>query len=235
MQYMGRLSEQSYLGEATQNDKVHVMFQSWGVTSHNLIPLALATAEKCTRIDIQVTTAVNTPNLLDLASRLKKRKRTVGYIESGGLATCYIGSFKSPKVIRVYMKDLKTLRFEVMYKGLRAHAMFDYLVLRMDAYDGAIIDQLSAWLRHEVNATGDEWLSSVFESALPIGGKAEKTPAIKKTQTNTEKWLNDVVLGTFAKYALSHDADHTLLEKYQMILDVAKGARDEQEHNTGNE
>lgn len=211
MQYVGSQGEHCYLGSAEINDKIHNMLQISG----SLADVAIhkwnldCLDSNCSRIDLQITCPTNM-NLFDLASRKKKGQRTVGYIESGGFATCYIGSFKSDKLIRIYHKDRGIVRFEVMYKGARAMPIMQDVVMHEYPFH-----QIASFLRYELTAVNDPVLSSAFEGALweydPV-----KPTTVHKGMTKTEKWLKEAVLPALTRYANSHDANEDLLYAFMV-------------------
>lgn len=129
-QYRGQLFPKAFYGTNIDATPMHYMLRVWGDESHDAyesIMIDGLKASKCTRIDLQVTIPITWEyNARLLAEALRKtedekggRGRKVFLLAQGEFDTVYIGSWKSEKFYRIYVKAAGTqkfLRFEVCYK-----------------------------------------------------------------------------------------------------------------------
>lgn len=209
--YTGYQSEHAFFGTGIQKGVLHHILQISGAISDEMAERSFLddSDKNCSRIDLQITC----PGSMDMwrfADRKKQGKRNVQYMEKKGLATVYIGSFLSDKLVRVYMKSKHMLRFEVMYKGRRAMPMWE--ALQMAQISRVTIGQ---FLRYELQSLNDHTLDAIFAHPLATFDPL-KPPTLGKLQTSTEKWLRDTVMPVIAKYANSHDANADLLYALQL-------------------
>lgn len=98
----------------------------------NLLPIVLATYERCSRIDFAVDILTEESPEHFSASRNSRAFKANGTINSPSGQTCYLGSRKSERMARVYRyyephPRSNLLRVEAEYKGDAAKAMAKHL------------------------------------------------------------------------------------------------------------
>ena len=140
--YSGRQWRGIFFGVGVQNDMRHVMLRASGEVADTVMEELVGYGSgRCTRIDLQITVYLPLSySARLLADRLrmtkwKHYKRMVELIEGNpaGFDTVYIGSRKSERFIRIYVKKAgvsKYLRFEVEYKGDFAQGVYDTICAR---------------------------------------------------------------------------------------------------------
>jgi hypothetical protein len=188
-----------------------------------LTPLLVGISENwltCTRIDLQIT--INEPegwNQWALFNRRKQMRKSVGWHESKTakgtpLATVYLGQRTSGKFARVYQKTNDStiwLRCEYELKSRTAQAY-----AKMLARNEANVSEL---LKMLIQQTADDKLSLAFLPHLEsYEGKAVK---VENLEPRTEKWLRYTVLPSFERYVMSHDANHELVDLFQIAINRA--------------
>lgn len=220
MQYTGRLSPHCYLGSGEIKGKVNNMLQATGFMGDVVLMgmPELCDVCNCRRIDLQITIDSKI-TMFDIAARMNKRKRTVGFRESKGLATVYIGSFSSDKLIRIYQKKAGVVRFEVMYKGYKSGPIMHALIA-----SGNPRNLMGDYLKYELLALNDTIVEGQFAPVL-AARTATKTPKVVRADKATEKWLQDVVMPVLFKYANAHDSNEDLL--YWLSEAIKGNERDE--------
>lgn len=224
MQYTGRQYASLFMGTADQGGRHHNMVQISGAAADDYFgEWSVVEGVRCSRMDIQVTcnTAKNF-DMFSLAERQRKRGRLVGFIESGGLATVYIGSWKSNKFLRIYQKAARVIRLEACYKGSRA----DFLHRWLGADRATDRAKMRGWLRSELEVLEDDQLNALFGHALY--GDANMPKMTARPESNTERWLLGTVARSLAKYVNSHDCNHDVIAVIKAALEI-KGEDNELE------
>lgn len=206
MQYDGRQYGSLFIGTAVQHGRKHNLVQVSGAAADEYVgQWSNDDNVRCSRIDVQVTCkAANGMDMFALAERQKGKGRLVGFIESGGLATVYIGSWKSNKFLRIYQKSRNVIRFEACYKGSKANHFHMHI--------GAIGDvrkNMRGLLKYELNTLGDDALDRLFGEALY--GEAVAPKMTPRPESSTEKWILSSVLPALTRYANSHDCDQQII------------------------
>ena len=123
-----------FMGVAAQNGKPHYLLSIAGYLADGALRHDFGSA-RCSRIDLQLTF----PKPADYSARSLKDEllssvdnarnrevRKIGLVESDGYDTIYIGSRKSDRFTRLYIKELDDgdyLRYEVELKGRVARSV----------------------------------------------------------------------------------------------------------------
>lgn len=222
MQYDGRQYGSVFIGTADQSGKRHNMVQVSGAEADKFVGLwSSDPSVRCTRIDVQVTCkAVREFDMFAFAERQKQGKRTVGFIESNGLSTVYIGSWKSNEFLRVYQKSKRVIRFEVCYKGSKS----DFLHRWLGDDRSTDREKMRGWLKHKLFSLNDNLLDELFGSALY--GEPLKPQMTIRPESNTEKWIEQSVIPAIHKYANSHDVNPDIMGR---LLKSMSGYFDQKE------
>lgn len=229
MQYSGDNIETDsgsvFYGAGIQGGRGHSLLQISGELSDTayggFIGLSKMGACKATRIDLQLT--VEQPvgwGQWELFNRCKRQGFTVGWAESKTregveLATVYIGSRKSERVVRVYQKLTNggglLLRFEVEYKGRKARSVLNSMKDHTK----------SQLLRAEIERINDNGLLSTFLPPLH-GIKPHDAKNEAKAESKTNKWLLTQVLPTFERVINSHDGGEVAQEFLRTLINAGK-------------
>lgn len=229
MQYDGRVGYFAdgslFVGSGTQKNRNHNMIVITSSLADRLkSKVKFAVRElyaKTTRIDIQVTIE-NPHNEKDgqwkLFNRLKKAGRQVGWVQSidkdwGELSTIYVGSMKSQRLVRIYMKPAQTmnLRFEASFKGYQANTLGIQWSLGIMKPEEVIAGMVQ-WCDKK---NDDEALTSFSKI---VTGFNPQLPKYQKRETKTEKWFINTVLPSLTRYVNSDDFDPEIIDMFQKAI-----------------
>lgn len=220
MQYTGRLAPHCFLGSGEIKGKINNMLQATGEMGDIVFSgmPELCGQANCRRVDIQITTE-SSIDIFAIAARMKRKKRTVGYREQKSLATVYIGSWSSDKLIRIYQKKKGVVRFEAMYKGFKSNPIMQALLASDNPRK-----RMGDYLKYELLALNDLQVEGQF---LPLlhENHATATPRAIRPDRKTEKWLQEIVMPVLYKYANSHEANEDIL--YWLSEAIKGNYRDE--------
>jgi len=170
-----------------------------GPLSERLVTLASTIACKFTRLDLQITTKLDSPQPF-LAEQLKDAPNLTSLVERGKLwmsfhqspdgSTVYFNKRTSPSYGRIYDKSReyaypigKVWRYEIEIKEDLADRIGQLLVTTQE-YERLLVDYVASWFADR-------------EICIPIGTRDR--PSIPETPTgatgidNTLKWLNKQV------------------------------------------
>lgn len=204
-----------FVGSGIQKNKPHFLLTASGQTantvSERLLPVRLMGGP--TRIDLQITT--NTPEgwcQKELWAESEKMKIGSSLAGTGRLRTVYMGSPKSRRFTRVYLKDTdagEVVRLEVVFRDELAKSCWGLM------RKGCEIKKI---LRSAMPPT--PMLESAFGKLL-----GNETQVVRRTRpvTNTEKWLWRQVLPAIESYINSHDSNPEIAAHLQLILDRYHG------------
>lgn len=232
MQYDGRGEGGTFWGKGEQKGFVNYLFQSSGWYSNTWLSSFLdgeygldISKWRCSRFDIQLTLA--TPKGYNLKGwqwvHRNEGRRSVNHFESKQGDTVYLGSRKSQKLVRVYVKgwirddadkvglqhirvefqlrqDIATAVIRKLEGGERLISIFNGLwdglngrVPRVAGYDAAMCDIVRR----------------TFDDALPnLPTQLEYTTL---ATPNTLRWLKTDVDSAIRKMILSHDGYNVLV------------------------
>lgn len=216
MQYVGHEDNGVFFGQAEINGEDSFIIDIPGSLSHQLWRPLIENRMRPSRVDVQVT--------VDLPSWYRARHlvdnlnssvwsgvpRTAELREDGrGGDTCYIGSAKSDRWIRVYVKANHFVRFEVQYRHGYAERVGDNLYQ-------AGIECLGGIITSEINRLPEH---PIWANFLKISGS--ESLAIKGQRVNAEmssklRWLASL-MPTFHKMANDHDYGHTVRQMFRSL------------------
>lgn len=229
--YEGEWKGSSFIGEGRQNNKAHGMVRVSGSESHKAyFDLMRCGYAKCTRLDLQIT--------LDLPENYSARKfaddlrsdqtgdcqRSILLMEnSDGLNTVYLGSRKSDRLARFYIKAVgdpgqeeRFIRFEVEHKGEWARVVSENLSNGNADISGILLDFLDS-----IEVDDSQGIIRKFKDFLN-GIKAGLTISREIRDDNkTFTWILEQVTPAMIRLLNDHDigpylADHLsgLLENF---------------------
>lgn len=230
IQYAGFVSHDAegsvFAGVGEQSGKDHYLLQVSGMASARAFRRfrdIIGNGAKCTRIDLQITAdpgeGWSQPALYDRL-RADLRGVVLNYVESftrpggGKLATIYVGSRRSDRLVRIYEKpglgETVYLRFEIEYKGPTASQV------AYDLLNGSTIDEILRW---EVEKIGDVDLSNLVTPHL-VGHPHR--PIVIREKGNTEVWLIETVAPALKRFINDHNTDS--YDVIEAILDAMRVA-----------
>ncbi|RMG99302.1 MAG: hypothetical protein D6706_05660 [Chloroflexi bacterium] len=211
LQYKGRAVTLGdgglFVGEAVQNNAPHFMVQASGDAANRILMhmIDLELDVKMTRLDFQFTQWETWDSgeyeskqaylRADIGSKLGRRG--VRLVEGGGgFDTLYIGSRKSGRVVRFYVKDKRGVlvanRLEIELKGEAAASVYASLIL-------GDMGRPSRLLQAESDAIGLGW-------KLSDGGQVDSVSYRKETSLDgTYNWVLNIVQPTLIRLARGHD------------------------------
>lgn len=216
MQYYGESWGEGFVGQAEQNGRIHTLCKVSGAAAERAFWMLkeYATHETSwTRLDIQLT--IPLPDWYvarELADylRLIQRRKVELYESSGGLDTVYIGSRKSAKYWRIYVKQDagggKYLRFEIEIKKDRDR-LPDRLV---SAIKGGGRPEVSGYFFSELDALK---LPSKIMS-LCDNFRSGTTPLphyVRDQGERTYRWLVEQVEPAIVNFAIKHHGREQLI------------------------
>lgn len=215
-----------FYGEYLDNSGDYSLIQASGAISDTVRRWATFNKKKwaarCTRIDIQATIAQpENWSQWDFLTRMREKGRHVTFVPSIDketkleLATVYIGSRFSERIIRVYQKLTAggelLLRFEVEYKTPRSNSVADMLSRNEE--------KLVEYLLHEIQTTKDDDLilafSHIFTDVRPDSGRFAR---VKSNLDKRGKWLLEGVLPSFTNYINDHNASDEVYEAFKEVM-----------------
>ena len=204
LQYKGDRYNNIFHGQAEQRGRTHYLIQISGADADEHTMTLCESGMRFTRVDVQIT--CHRPNWYsarELADSLThgawpRQRRKIVLIENGGDDTVYIGSRKSDKYIRIYVKDADYIRFEVELKGERARAA-------AAQYRDAGENALGGILAHEVRILPQTAIGDVFERACEqYKSLAVSVPYVEASKIRQMQWLASI-LPAIEKMANDHD------------------------------
>lgn len=199
-----------FFGQGEQKGRDHYLMQASGLRADSAWSSYRGMVEqgglRVTRIDIALTVRYDRLSWSQdgLFRALKRRwpKKAISYVESCSgpqgekLATVYVGSRSSDRLMRVYEKVVGegdiVLRCEVEFKSKRAQVVARHLL------DGVAA---AAILRHEVERLDVHEVVQVFGRYLHDDGV---NPRVVASDGDTERWLVDQVLPALQRWVNSH-------------------------------
>lgn len=214
-----------FVGAGEIDDKFHGIVRVSGYRADKAKWLLRTTGEKyrATRVDFQITVACDRINMVNVGGIMRSlSRRKIGLIVSGERdGSIYIGSRKSSKLIRIYIKFLEggklALRFEVEYKGKRAEKLG-----RMTPFTesetrrfiaGVLINELESVMFTGIHEF-DEPISRMRDICERLSEGFGLSPVIARTESDTMVWLESQVISAFNRLAFDHDTNMKRLGKF---------------------
>lgn len=218
MNYTGNRYESMFIGDGVQNGHWHKILQVSGAQADEVLPSVVNDEENwtCTQLDFQVTCDWPNAPLFELTKELVRihGEKKPQYLPSETGCTVYFGAWKSEKLVRIYHKSNKLVRFEVKFKKAYAEHMARTMI-GLPEDDSR--NYIKAWLRWELNRLNSPMLYNVFNDALSIE-PVKPVREVNREESDRERWIRKVVCPVLDKYAHSHDCDRNLLEFISKIV-----------------
>lgn len=238
MQYVGRSFHDGkvFVGHGEIDGKYHGMVRVSGALSDNYRWLARASdpLSGLSRIDVQMTVPCEDIDMIQVAGIMKPLARCkVGVIVSGERdGTLYLGSRKSDKLIRIYIKFLAggdlALRFEIEYKGKRAKSVSALIPPDIRAGDmvlsGLLLGELNKVVKTGVGQF-DDAIQAMKDICQKSTGGHELKARVAKLESDTMLWLETQVRQAVIRLANDHDADYDRLKQwaFNIVGDIDNG------------
>lgn len=215
----------AFFGEGENNERMHHIAQISGAVSDH-VAFALSHQDgdywNTSRIDLQITIPLpewyKSRGLTETlrGDEWPGRSRNITLIDGGGDDTVYIGSRHSDRYIRVYVKEVEWLRFEVEYKGHLARKVWErYSRVPTLAAAGILVSELARLPRHPI-------LVEFAESLRHANRIDVATAKPTKTPSKTFLWFRKQVLPALTRLLNDHDFG----DKTRAILDSLLKERD---------
>ena len=223
--YEGNWIGSSFVGEGRQNNKPHGMIRVSGSESNNAyFELLRGDYAKCTRLDIQITT----PLPADYSARIfaddlrsgqnGEYERTVTLVEnSDGFDTVYLGSRKSDRLARFYVKEIedqKFLRFEVEHKGVWSQVVSKAIQEDRATLAGALLDFLES-----IEVEDSQGILKMFRDQLNSFQAGLSLPKVIRDKNKTMQWIMEQVTPSLIRLLNDHDFGQELYDHLESLLD----------------
>ena len=208
--YSGFWTGSAFIGQGDQGTKKHYIARVSGESSHNAFDDLQDVQAKVTRIDVQITIPFpDGYSARNFADQLRfgdwgKFGREVQLIENTDfLDTVYIGSRKSDRFARIYVKAAngeKFLRLEVEYKGSWAEAIGNAYFYDKSMISGFLLDFIETLPMDDQNG-----VIKAFKDVI-IGSRAGIiNPKKIPDDDATWNWLMDQTMPVIWRYLNNHD------------------------------
>lgn len=205
--YQGLSKGAYFLGVGEQNKKSHAMLRVSGSDSHKAFyEFYNNVSVKCTRIDLQIT--IELPEnysariLTDDLREVIKNKNIAIVENTDKLDTIYIGSRKSDRFCRIYVKEIDKnlyLRFEVEFKGCWAGTVSKALFENMP-----VSPILNSYL-DTMNCNDSQGIIKLIKSKLADFDSGLANPKIMRDNNKTYNWLIETVTPSIIRILNDHD------------------------------
>lgn len=225
MQYMGQSQSfpdgSFFWGSGQQSSHDHYLIQVSGAMADRVTDSLIDSDTKnfnVTRIDLQIT--IPKPDWFKSRSFVDtlrgdvwtSRRRKVTMIDNYGDDTVYIGSRKSDRFARVYVKETDWLRLEFEYKKSRADNVYHLL-----ATHGK--DKASAGIMHgEVVGLPDHPVITAYRSILR--DYETLTPSVVKPESARFKWFIKQCVPAIITLLNDHDSGEMTRD---VLIDLVQG------------
>jgi len=207
--YSGHWVGSAFIGQGTQKEKNHYIARVSGEFSNEAYKKLWSPTVKATRIDIQITKKMpDNYSARKFVDSLRSGKwgtyeRDLQLIEnSDGLDTVYIGSKKTDRFARMYVKNTsegKFIRFEIEYKGDWANNISEAYNIDETVLSRILYDFVSSLpLDGEGVLQGFLDLISDVRSGIAISRRVVPTD-------NTYAWLIEQVGPVIWRFLNDHD------------------------------
>ena len=223
--YEGIWKGSSFVGEGRQNNKAHGMIRVSGSESNQAyFELMGVDYAKCTRLDVQFTT----PLPAGYSARLfvddlrsgqegEYQRTTDLYDNSDGFDTVYVGSKKSDRFARFYVKEIedqKYLRFEVEHKNVWAQVVSKAIQEDRATMAGVLLDFL-----HSVGVEDSQGIIKLFRDQLNSFEAGLVTPKVIRDKNKTMLWIMEQVTPAMIRLLNDHDFGQELFDHLQNLLE----------------
>lgn len=224
--YDGIWRGSAFVGEGTQGNKRHGLIRVSGSESNQAFNQLNKEFSKCTRLDVQVTTPLPSDYSArqfadDLrAGQIGEYKRSITLMENDdGSDTVYVGSIKSDRFARFYVKqddELKFLRFEIEHKSNWAEIASISLLAGEATLAGILLDFLST-----IEFDDSQGVLRMFTDLCNSVKAGLNVPYAVRDKNKTMIWIMDQVTPAMVRLLNDHElgiylANHlsSLVESY---------------------
>lgn len=207
--YSGFWVGSAFIGQGTQLNKNHYIARISGDKSSNVIHDLWSDGVKATRIDVQITKEFpenySARKFVDClrSGDWGTYKRDLQLIEnSDGLDTVYIGSRKTERFARMYVKSSlegKFLRFEVEYKGEWANIISREYIKNYTVLSAVLFDFINSL------PLDDQGVLQGFLDLISDVRSGIVVPRRVVPDENTYSWLIEQVGPVIWRYLNDHD------------------------------
>lgn len=223
--YDGDWVGSSFVGQGRQGSRPHGLIRVSGSESNQaFIDLLDIGYTKCTRLDIQFTT----PLPLGYSARQFKDdlkahqegeyQRSIELIESDDdFDTVYVGSKKSDRFARFYVKEadnLRYLRFEIEHKNAWAQIISKSLETDDASMAGVMLDFLDT-----IKLDDSQGVIKKFIDLLDSSKAGLTNPRSISDNNSTMIWLREQVFPAVKRLLNDHDYGTELRDDLQNLLD----------------
>jgi len=223
--YDGEWVGSSFIGQGRQGSRPHGLIRVSGSESnqafYDLLEIGF---DKCTRLDIQFTTPLpegyKARKFFDdlMACQAGEYQRALELIENGeGLDTVYVGSKKSDRFARFYVKEndgLRYLRFEIEHKDTWAEIVTKNLKSGGATMAGVMLDFLNT-----VKLDDDQGIIALFTGLLDSFKAGLKCPKHLTDDDSTMTWIMEQVTPAIIRLLNDHEWGLVLRNHLQKLLD----------------
>jgi len=230
--YSGHWVGPAFIGQGLQKNKNHYIARVSGEFSNEVYKDLWSPDVKATRIDVQITKKIpenySARKFIDSlrSGNWGNCERDLQLIEnSDGLDTVYIGSKKSDKFARMYVKSTlegKFLRFEIEYKGDWANAISTAFSNDQNVLSNVLYDFINS-LPLDSEGVLQEFLNLISDVRSGISKPRRVVP-----DDNTYTWLVEKVSPVIWRFLNDHDRGADLASLLiKMIYQSGAGKIDE--------
>jgi len=225
--YSGLWVGSAFIGQGLQNNKNHYIARVSGEFSNEVYKDLWSSGVKATRIDVQITRKIpenySARKFVDSlrSGNWGNCERDLQLIEnSDGLDTVYLGSRKSERFARMYVKrslEGDFLRFEIEYKGDWANAISSAYCKDQNVLSNVLFDFINTLPKDEEGVLqGYLDLISDIRSGITI-------PRRVVSDEDTYTWLIEQVGPVIWRYLNDHDRG-AILASYLIKMIYESGA-----------
>jgi len=223
--YDGEWVGSSFIGQGRQGSRAHGLIRVSGSESNQaFFDLLDIGFDKCTRLDIQFTT----PLPLEYSARkfaddlrsgqVGEYQRSVELYENGdGLDTVYVGSKKSDRFARFYVKEndgKRYLRFEIEHKNTWAEIVSKNLQSGDASMAGVMLDFLDT-----IQLDENQGIIRLFTDLLDSFRAGLKYPKHLTDDDSTITWIMEQVTPAIIRLLNDHEWGIVLRNHLQKLLD----------------
>jgi len=223
--YDGEWRGSTFVGEGRQGSRPHGLIRVSGSESNQaFIDLLDIGYAKCTRLDIQFTTPLPLGySARQFADDLRAHQegeyqRSIELIESGeGFDTVYVGSKKSDRFARFYVKEaenLRYLRFEIEHKNAWAQIISKSLENGNSCMAGVMLDFLDT-----IKLEDSQGVIKKFIDLLDSSKAGLTNPRSISDTNSTMIWIYEQVTPALIRLLNDHEYGTDLRDHLQKLLD----------------
>ena len=223
--YDGIWRGSSFVGEGRQNNRSHGMIRVSGSDSNQAyFELLRGDYAKCTRLDIQFTTPLPAGYSARVfaddirGGQQGEYQRSIDlYDNSDGFDSVYVGSKKSDRFARFYVKEVeeqKYLRFEVEYRGVWSQVVSKAIQEDRETMAGCLLDFLKS-----IEVDDSQGVIKLFEQKIEGFQAGLSSPKVIRDKNKTMLWIMEQVTPAMVRLLNDHDLGRELYDHLKGLLD----------------